>query len=221
MVNQDRHEITIVVGEYGAGFENHIRPSRSATQMTAKSGAGGDKLGGSVITTSAQAIPFSVVPGPQAEKRDPGLLAGSPGYINRVESKRIVVRDTGKMPQKTRPAPSTKRSRNPEQNRKWDAGDFLIMHEFGPFLIKDAGHMEVLIKRLIAFMLQLRGPQERFVPVPPSPRFLLQPSRLDTYTPDETSPSRTTRLKKSRSWPTRTRQSEENWEELPVKPTWD
>ncbi|KAK2604158.1 hypothetical protein N8I77_007109 [Diaporthe amygdali] len=221
MINQDRHEITIVVGEYGAGFENHIRPSRSATQRTAKSGAGGDKLGGSVITTPAQANPFPVLPSTQAEKRDPGLLAGSPAYLNRVERKLIAVRGPDEMPQKIRPAPSTKRSRHPKKKGKWDAGDFLIMHEFGPFLVQNAGHMEVLIKRLIAFMLQLRGPQERFVPMPPSPRFLLQPSLLGTYTPDETLPRRITRLKKSRSWPARTERSEEDWESLSVKPTWE
>lgn len=57
--------------------------------------------------------------------------------------------------------------------------EFLVMHQFGPYVIYDAGHMERLLRRVIALMLQLR--QERDItgaggynPPPPPVTFLKQ-----------------------------------------------
>lgn len=90
----------------------------------------------------------------------------------------------------------------PGTDQKWipDAGDFLIMHEFGPFLITDAGHMKVFAKRLVAFMLELRGPHPRFVPRRPGPQFLFQRNKAARLpTPKESSHQRRN-LRKARSW---------------------
>ncbi|KAJ0114080.1 hypothetical protein J7T55_007914 [Diaporthe amygdali] len=220
MINQDRHEISVVVAEYGAGFEKHIRPHRSVRQGTAKTRPKAGRLDSSVTTNSTQTLSSLADPVPHGGRRDPSLLAGSPGYISRVEKKTILVDGPKGASQDARPTPPLNKSSRTKKKWTPDVGDFLIMHEFGPFVTTDPGHMEVLIKRIIALMLQLRGPQEPFVPVPPSPRFLLQPDRLVARTPDVTT-RRNNRLRKSRSWPARTNQSEQDWEKLSVKPTWD
>lgn len=99
MISQDRHEIFIIVAEYGAGFEKHIRP-----------------------TSVGQ------------------CAAGEPPASSSIK-------------------PATTQAESPGTQETWapDSGDFLTMHEFGPFLIWDANHMKKFIEQIIALMLQLRG----------------------------------------------------------------
>lgn len=165
MISQDRHEIFIIVAEYGAGFEKHIRP-RSFVQ-------------GSVKTWQT---------------------TGEPPVSNSITQ-------------------ASSRAESSDTQERWvpDTGDFLTMHEFGPFLITDAGHMEMLIKQIIALMLQLRGPQARFIPEPPSMKFFFQPGL-----PFSTESSEHTRriLKKARSFPAMNERLTQDWVKPSEMPEW-
>jgi hypothetical protein len=64
------------------------------------------------------------------------------------------------------------------------------MHRFGPFLTPDSNHMIMLVRRLVALMLQLRGPfthNSQGFPLPKGTSFVSQ----ETPKP------------RSRSWPRR------------------
>lgn len=196
MISQDRHEIYIIIGEYGAGYEEYVRPSSSTVRGSAKPNRKTGQPSGS--TTKSHADVDST-----GDRRDPDLLAGSPSYIRRVEKKSISVEDKPRscVAQPTRPAPATRKSSRTKEKNALDVGDFLIMHEFGPFNTKDHIHMLVLSKRIIALMLELRGPQDRFVPERPSPDFLVQDDQITPSAPDESSSGPARAVSASRSWP--------------------
>lgn len=181
MVSQDRHEIYITVGEYGPGFEKHIRPSVSIPGGPVKSQGRTGKPGSS-SGVSTQVDSLSAESGSVTDRRDPSLLAGSPSYIRLVEKKsiRVAANPRGKKQQRTRAAPGARTSSRKDQKWVPEAGDFLIMHEFGPFIITDPVHMEVLIRRLIGFMLEVRGPRDDLVPEKPGPEFSIQPGEIPT-----------------------------------------
>lgn len=221
MVSQDRHEIYIIVGEYGAGFEDHIRPSSLIFEGSAMSQHTACKPGLSITGSSSEGGSSSAVSDSMADRRDPGLLAGSPSYLKRMESKSIIV-EAGQRTltgQPIQPGPETGESGRTRQQWCPDAGDFLIMNEFGPFITTNPGHMEVLIRRLIALMLELRGPQDGFVPEPLSMNFLHQTDQAGPSAPKASSRPRRT-LRKSRSWPAETEKSTEDWVKPSAKPKW-
>lgn len=124
-----------------------------------------------------------------------------------------------KDPQPTQNAPETRKLRRGEKRWVPDVGDFLIMHEFGPFITTRPDHMEVFIKRYIALMLELRGTQDPFVDEAVSTRFLFSPDFIHAPSPNEAS-STTTRLRKARSWTATTRKANEDWEKPSEKPEW-
>lgn len=201
MISQDRHEIYIIVAEYGASYEKHIRPSSSIIRGSTGSERKTSQPGSSTAESHTQEDSFSTDTDSEVIGRDPCLLVGSPSYVGRAEKKsiRVAAAPTGRGVQPTQAAPGMPGPPEIEQKCAPDAGDFLVMHEFGPFVTKDPGHMEVFFKRLIAFMLQLRGPKARFVPRRPGPEFLLQRNQVGLPMPnDPTLPQRT--LKKARSW---------------------
>lgn len=222
MISQDRHEIYVIVGEYGAGFENHIRPSSLILQGSDMSQNKAGKSGLSIAESIAEGGSSSAHPDTTADRRDPGLLAGSPSYLKRMESKSIIV-EAGKKTltgQPIQPGPETGESNRTQQQWFPDAGDFLIMNEFGPFITTNPGHMEVLIRRLIALMLELRGPQDRFVPEPLSMNFLHQDDQAGPSM-SNVSPSRPRRnLRKSRSWPAEHERLTRNWVKPSAMPKW-
>ncbi|KAG6364172.1 hypothetical protein INS49_005770 [Diaporthe citri] len=203
MISQDRHEIYLIVAEYGAGYEEYIRPSSSSVRESIKSQRKLHQTGSSTTGNYAQKDSLSAGIDSTPTRRDPSLLAGSPSYIGRVERKSIGVAagPRSRQTQPTQAAPAEMNSSRTDEEWVPHAGDFLIMHEFGPFITTDPIHMEILIKRLIAFMLQLRGPQDRFVPERPGPEFLAQPGHAGPSTPNATSSSPRRTLRKSRSWP--------------------
>lgn len=159
MISQDRHEIFVIVAEYGAGYEQHIRPR-------------------SIVQGSAEACPRVGETCPESPITPASIQAESPG-----------------------------------KDKDWvpDAGDFLIMNEFGPFLTTDAGHMEELIKQVIALMLQLRGAQARFIPKRTDPDFLLQSHGPGLPMPTESPLRPRPALKKAYSWPGMVKKSKD-WE---------
>lgn len=220
MVSQDRHEIYIIVGEYGAGYEQHIRPWRSAVPRATKSQKKTGKSGSSSAGSSTQVDSLSETSASAADRRDPRLLAGSPSYIKRVEAKSIEVAagPRNRKAQPTRWRGARKSPRTDDKNWIPDAGDFLIMHEFGPFITSDPTHMEVLIRRLIAFMLQLRGAQD-FTTERPGPDFLGQTGNFGPTKPNKSSSPRPI-LKRSRSWPEDTIPAEKVWVRDTVKRKW-
>ena len=73
------------------------------------------------------------------------------------------------------------------------------MHRFGPFLTLNSGHMDMLIRRLVALMLQLRGPQADPARAFPAPSQFF----LNNGTPKP----------KARSWPRREVSRLEEWEQ--------
>lgn len=196
MISQDRHEIYIIVAEYGAGYEEHVNPSSTTVRGPAKANRKIGQPGGS--TTQSHADVDST-----GNRRDPGLLAGSPSYIRRVEKKSISVEAKPRscMAQPTQAAPATRKSSRTKEKYALDAGDFLIMHEFGPFNTTDHIHMFVLIKRIIALMLELRGPEDRFVPERSDPDFLIQSDQVQPSAPNESALGPARALPISRSWP--------------------
>lgn len=221
MVSQDRHEIYIIVGEYGASYEQYIRPSRSAVPRATKSQKKAGKSGSSSAASSTQVDSLSEASASAADRRDPRLLAGSPSYIRGVEAKSIEVAagPRNRKAQPTRWRGARKSPRTDDKNWIPDAGDFLIMHEFGPFITSDPTHMEVLIRRLIAFMLQLRGPQD-FTTERPGPDFLGQTGNFGPTKPNKSSSSPRPILKRSRSWPEDTLPAEKVWVRDTVKRKW-
>lgn len=202
MVSQDRHEIYIIVAEYGTGYEQHIRPSSIILRGSTGFQQNTVQPGSSTTRSYTQTDSISAGTDSNTNRRDPRLLAGSPSYVGRVERKSIGVAagPTSRQSQPTQAAPGKTEPQELEHTWAPDADDFLIMHEFGPFLTTDPGHMEVFIKRLIAFMLELRGPQARFVPRRPGPHFLLQRDQAGLPTPNQSSSNPKPTLKKSRSW---------------------
>lgn len=173
MVTQHRHEIYVIVAEYGVGYELHIRPASTTVKNPISEPAA--KAGQSSASSSASK-PFGQQDSSAADtpatpkRRKPELLMGSPSYIKRVEKMSIEVSAhsglRNRKTQPTRPPSGISEWVDEEQDSEWvpDAADFLIMHEFGPFIIKEASHMEVFSRRVIAFVLQLSGSQDRSVP---------------------------------------------------------
>lgn len=203
MISQDRHEIYIIVGEYGAGFEEHIRPRRSVEQGAAWPRHEARRPGNSIMRTSAQAQSLSTGPDLTTNPRDPSLLAGSPSYIRRIESQAIIV-EAKKKTREGQPTQSGNQMiESPRTQEGWepDADDFLIMNEFGPFLATDADHMDLLFRRLIALTIELRGPEDRFMPEPISMKLFYPPGQIGPSTYNESSSRTECALKKSRSWP--------------------
>lgn len=214
MISQDLHEIYIIVGEYGAGFEKHIRPSKSIEQESNKPSR--------PMGTSAQADSSSAGSDSTVERRDPRLLAGSPAFLRRAEHKSVIVEAQENthegQPTKSRlePAESQQTRRDPNL----DADDFLIMNEFGPFIVTEADHMELLIKRLIDLMLELRGPEDGVMLEPLSMKFLHQTDPVRPSTPNESSSHTRRALRKSRSWPSEVEKSTQDWVMPSAKSEW-
>lgn len=171
MITQHRHEIYVIVAEYGVGYEVHIRPASAIAKGPTKAPATEARnlsTSSSASKPSAQQDSSAADAPATPKRRNPKLLAGSPSYIKRVEKMSIKVSANSGLKnseiQPTGPPPGTSEWVREEEEWVPDAGDFLIMHEFGPFLITEADHMEVLSRRVIAFMLQLGGSQDRSVP---------------------------------------------------------
>lgn len=80
--------------------------------------------------------------------------------------------------------------------------------------------MEVLIKRLIAFFLELRGPQDGLPIQRPGPDFLIQSGQDEPSTPNGSTQLPVRTLKKSRSWPGQVERSVEDWVVVSEKAKW-
>lgn len=190
MITQHRHEIYIIIGEYGPGFEAHIRPSRSVVSGSDNTDPEAIRppLDRSITEFPNQKVRPSRALESMLASRPTNVLWGSPAFTRRVEDMSIQVSgDAGAVrrnPQLTRPPAVTRRSKRIAGGGKWepDAGDFLVMHEFGPFLTTDRSHMDLFIRRYIALMLELRGPQHGFTPDPISTKFLENREPREAFT---------------------------------------
>lgn len=222
MISQSRHEIYIIVGEYGPGFEEHIRPRRSVEQGAALPRHEARMPGDTIMGASAQVQSLSPDPDSTTNPRDPSLLAGSPAYIRRIQSKAIVVeaKEKTREGQPIQPGNEMTESRRTQGGWSPDPGDFLIMNEFGPFLATDDNHMDLLFRRLIALVIELRGSEDRFMPEPISMKFLHQPDLSVQSTCNESSSRTECALKKSRSWPEEYEKSTQDWVKPTSKPKW-
>lgn len=161
LISQDRHEIYIIIGEYGASYEDYIT-GRTALPACA------EKL------PAATASAFDVT----------GNLRGSLGsasYVRRVEATGMTVAGLDTLSRPAPPLPSGMFTRSrpaPPAVKLPPADEFLVMHQYGPYLITKADNMERLVRRLIALMLQLRSgaaePVSVFTPQPPPASFVEQ-----------------------------------------------
>lgn len=215
MISQDRHEIYIIVGEYGPGFEDHIRPSKSNEPGSDLPQYKVGNPGRPIMGSSAQVESRRSKSDSATSQRDLHLLTGSPSYLRRVEGSSIIVEAKRKSPhgQPIHPVSETTESHRTEEEWKPDPGDFLVMNEFGPFLVTDASHMAVLFRRLIALMLELRGADPNLKTEPPCVEFFSQGGQDGPPTPNEPVPQPPARgiMKKARSFPGVTEQTRQDW----------
>lgn len=212
MITQYCHEIYIIVGDYGADFEEHIRPSTWIEQGSSKPS--------SSMGTFAQADSSSPGSPSTPERRNTPLLIGSPAYLRHIESNGIIVEAQDESGQPIESFIESMESHRTQKHSNLNTGDFLFMNVFGPFNVTEACHMEFFIKQLIGLMLELRGPQHGFVPEPTDIMFLRQPDPVRMLSPDESSHHTRPTLRKSRSWPGRNKKSREDWEAPSAKPVW-
>lgn len=222
MISQDRHEIYVIVAEYGTGYENHIRPSSLIMQGSAAAQQGLDKPVESTAKASSKAAVSSAISASTSNPQSSDLLTDSPSYSKRAQSKSIKMESSSKNSQGQQTQSGPKTDESPSTQQKWcpNDGDFLYMNEFGPFLTTDADHMEVFIRRLIALMLQLRGPQRGFMPEPVGTKFLHQPGEVGPSKLDDEPSRPRPLLKRSRSWPEDTIPAEKVWVRDTVTPNW-
>ncbi|OAA58206.1 hypothetical protein ISF_06745 [Cordyceps fumosorosea ARSEF 2679] len=161
MVSHNRHEIYIIIGEYGDEYQRYIQGEISLrgtapverspdfdAEANKRRAQGSGSYNEQVKTLpEGRGRPTESRPGPRP-------APAKPQTGNQVRShKRVDGAAANKPPPPTR---MTTRSQTPTGRNLPPADEFLIMHQFGPFITKDAAHMEHLVRRLIGFMLQLR-----------------------------------------------------------------
>lgn len=130
MVSQDRHEIYVIIGEYGPKYVDYIRGHAS---LSARAPLPADKL--------------------DVEKNQKAAV-GSASYNKQAEVTGVdKIRTSLGDEKKPAPGGMVLRSRVPRVLPPAD--EFLVMHQFGPFITSKADHMDRLVRRLIGFMLQL------------------------------------------------------------------
>ncbi|AEO64018.1 uncharacterized protein THITE_2109690 [Thermothielavioides terrestris NRRL 8126] len=127
MVSQNRHEIYLIIAEYGQPWKDYIRTGRSSSQPMPRSKEDAVDLAGSdaFVKTAAAAFPDEF----ETMISDAAEFIKTPGGG---------VRQT-----RARPLELL----GPE--------DFCIMQQWGPFLVNDRHCMDLFLRRLIALQVQL------------------------------------------------------------------
>ncbi|KAK4033026.1 hypothetical protein C8A01DRAFT_19972 [Parachaetomium inaequale] len=198
MVSQDRDELYIIIGEYGRQYEAYIRNEPVKAGMT---------------VANAKSAVANIRTSPA---KDLGDTLGSPTFLNHVSTLNIATEIAGwgalganaaaasaaaaaaaaAAAQATAghnagtdasgagapPAPPAQAPDLPS------AGEFLIMHRFGPWKTDDGSNMEVLIRRLLALMLQLDGHKGQTAPQTATQTVTKTVTKTTTQTVAKTAP---------------------------------
>ncbi|KAL2131198.1 hypothetical protein VTI74DRAFT_5424 [Chaetomium olivicolor] len=182
MISQDRHEIYIIIGEYGKKYEEYIRGGVADRGSSANIDAA---LGSPTYLKKMRSFPEPV----EFEE----WSSREKGYLSKLKPA------GGQGPASSRPGPQrqTRSTANPQGLPLPGVDGFLVMHRFGPYLTNRHDHMALLIRRLVALMLELRGSRKLAFPEPIGSRFLAQD--------DGPKP-------RSRTWPRREVPELQEWE---------
>ncbi|KAF1738252.1 hypothetical protein CRV24_000175 [Beauveria bassiana] len=156
MISQDRHEIYIIIGEYGDKYQDYIRgkielkatadePTTSHEYQSHRHQAAGSEA----TVKLARAI------------EDIYFLDDQPTQQQQQKGQKGQKRTDSTASSNTSVRTMSTRARTKAANDAPQADEFLIMHQFGPFLTHKDDHMEILLRRIVAFMLELRGDESQ------------------------------------------------------------
>jgi hypothetical protein len=160
MISQDRHEIYIIVGEYGQKYEDYLRGTMRNTGPSQPSASIDAVLGSPTYLKRIRKFKTEVELEGWGDRETEVLNETTttkppPSVTQTAASQRPMRTKSGLMskipvaaggPSKPKGAPLP------------HADEFLVMHRFGPFVTGDHRHMAKLIRRVVALLLQLRGP---------------------------------------------------------------
>lgn len=159
LLSQDRHEIYLIIGEYGGAYEEYITgqtelpattsvpsdPDTFDVEQNQRDAAGSRAYDRLSRWARDQYITAAPAGGPGS-----GLSTQSPtssfGSQSATGGAGRITRSRSRMAQ----IPSALAEVLPP------AEEFLIMHQFGPYLTNNDVHMERFMRRVVALMLQLR-----------------------------------------------------------------
>ncbi|KGQ06300.1 hypothetical protein BBAD15_g8384 [Beauveria bassiana D1-5] len=156
MISQDRHEIYIIIGEYSDKYQDYIRdkielkatadePTTSHEYQSHRHQAAGSEA----TVKLARSI------------QDSYFLDDQPTQQQQQKRQKGQKRTDSTASSNTSVRTMSNRSRTKAANDAPQADEFLIMHQFGPFLTHKDDHMEILLRRIVAFMLELRGDESQ------------------------------------------------------------
>ncbi|KAM3556533.1 hypothetical protein MY1884_005015 [Beauveria asiatica] len=173
LISQDRHEIYIIIGEYGDKYQEYIRgrkalkanevkPTTHESQSHRHQAAGSEasvKLAQSindVYFEHDQLMQQQEQQQQQQQKQQKRQKRTDP-----TGSSNTVVRTRSTRSRTKAAAEAAVKAAAVHDNDAPQADEFLIMHQFGPFLTQKDDHMEVFLRRIVAFMLELRGDESQ------------------------------------------------------------
>lgn len=177
MISQDRDEIYIIIGEYGASYERYIRNSpwkvgdhaarpEPLTHVNAPLAQEYEETLGSPTFLKLRAREEIEIDGwkvPAKKDDDPPPPPGGPSgnATNQGISGQLPVRPKVNKVAGSKPVT---RSATPQALNLPKVDGFLVMHRFGPWKTDDEGNMQVFVRRLLALMLQLNENKETMSP---------------------------------------------------------
>ncbi|KAM3466947.1 hypothetical protein MY5147_008913 [Beauveria neobassiana] len=156
MISQDRHEIYIIIGEYGDKYQDYIRgkielkaTADEPTTLHEYQSHRHQAAGSEATVKLARSI------------EDSYFLDDQPTQQQQQKGQKGQKRTDSTASLNTSVRTMSTRSRTKAANDAPRADEFLIMHQFGPFLTHKDDHMEILLRRIVAFMLELRGDESQ------------------------------------------------------------
>ncbi|KAM3497278.1 hypothetical protein MY10362_009366 [Beauveria mimosiformis] len=170
LISQDRHEIYIIIGEYGDKYQEYIRgrialkvrevkPTTHESQSHRHQAAGSEasvKLAQSINDVYFEHEQLMQQQQQQQQKQQKQQKRQK--RTDLTMSSNTVVRT---MSTRSRTKAAAVKLAAVHDNDAPQADEFLIMHQFGPFLTQKDDHMEVFLRRIVAFMLELRGDESQ------------------------------------------------------------
>ncbi|KAM3525950.1 hypothetical protein MY4038_007071 [Beauveria bassiana] len=156
MISQDRHEIYIIIGEYGDKYQDYIRgkielkaTADEPTTLHEYQSHGHQAAGSEATVKLARSI------------EDKYFQDNQPMQQQQQKGQKGQKRTDSTASSNTSVRTMSTRARTKAAHEAPQADEFLIMHQFGPFLTHKDDHMEILLRRIVAFMLELRGDESQ------------------------------------------------------------
>lgn len=133
LISQDRHEIYIIVAEYGEPWKEYTRTGSSPAEPTART---------------------------QVDAKD---LAGSDACIRNIEATPLALAQHNKrlatavelLPADSPKGPTTRQTRAQKELKLLGHDHFCYMHEWGPFDTTSEDDMDLFLRRMVALQIQL------------------------------------------------------------------